>query len=140
MSYLFIEKTQISNKVKQKISAPRVLVAEPETDFLNLISYVLSKENFEVRSSSVFEEIFEVFKEHQPKVVILGTKFLMHPEFAKLRMDPGFSNIILISIGDSIENEELKRAMNNGFSGHLDRKFSRPQDLVQLINCLLTIN
>lgn len=140
MSYIFIEKTQIPKIIPQKQLGRRVLVVEPEADFLNLICHVLGRENFEVKPLLYFEKISTAMTEHQPEIVVISTSFLTHPEFGEFKKNSEFSQVKLISLGNLSEHENLRGVMNTGFSGHLDRKFSRPQDLVNLINCLLILN
>ena len=137
MSYLFVEKTKVFTVPKQPEVGPRILVIEPETDFLNLIHHVLVRENFDVKSLLILENFSEIVRQHNPEVVVISTKLLKHTEFRLFRQSPEFASIKLISIGDSSEHEELRNVLNTGFSGHLDRKFSQPKDLINLINCLL---
>lgn len=140
MSYFFVEKTQIPNNISDVRLGQKILVVEPEADFLGLICHVLARENFHVKPVAVVTDISTAAKEHLPEIAIISTTFLKHPEFKIFRQNPEFARIKLVSIGNLSEHEDLKGVMNSGFSGHLDRKLSRPQDLVKLINCLLTLN
>src|SRR3989344_4043730 len=45
--------------------------------------------------------------------------------------------IAVITIGNSLDNETLNTLMGLGAVGHLDRKFSRPQDVIQIAKTLI---
>lgn len=51
-----------------------------------------------------------------------------------------FPNISVITVGQAIEDEILSKLMDLGVIGHLDRRFSRPQDLVVLAKTTIIPN
>lgn len=48
----------------------------------------------------------------------------------------GFPRISVITVGHALEDSIMNRIMDAGVAGHVDRKFSRPMDIIEIAKTL----
>jgi phosphate regulon transcriptional regulator PhoB len=121
------------------MSGKTALVVDDETDIVELVSYNLKKEGFEVSSASNGEEALDELKKHSFDVLILD---LMLPgiqgiELCRtLRNDPKTKNLAIIML--TAKGEEVDRilGLEIGADDYITKPFS-PRELVARIRAVL---
>ena len=121
------------------MKAKKALVIDDEPDIVELVSYNLTKEGFEVSSSSDGEEALKVLKEGTFDVLILD---LMLPgiqgmELCRiLRNDPKTKNLPIIML--TAKGEEVDRilGLETGADDYITKPFS-PRELVARVKAVL---
>jgi len=87
------------NNYQPRTAKPRILITDDEQDIIEILSYNLEKENYEVFAGYSSTECLRLAKEVRPDLIILdiwmpGTDGI---ETCKiLKRDPGFKNIPII--------------------------------------------
>jgi two-component system alkaline phosphatase synthesis response regulator PhoP len=116
----------------------KILLADDEPDILEIVSYNLTAEGYEVVSAKNGNQAIEMAKEHQPSMIILD---IMMPgkngiEVCKiLRLQPQFKETVIIflsALGD--ENTEI-RGLETGADDYITKPIS-PKVLISKVNAL----
>ena len=68
-----------------------------------------------------------------PDIAVMNTHFLAHPSFSVFRSEVLPQRTKIISIGSGADANFISSLMSLGVSGHLERRLSRPKDLVEIV-------
>ena len=131
MAYLFKQKLILP----PAIPASLVFVVEPEEYLLDLYCKYLLAEAFSVKGFKALE-FLAAHDAPAPDVVIINTRFLQQPDFPKFRASLFPAPIKIISIGMVEDQDFVRNLMALGISGHLERRLSRPQGLVEIVKAV----
>lgn len=140
MRYIVKQKINIADLVNLERLPHRVLIHEPEEYLLDLYNYHLAKHNFEVQSCqdvSKLEDCLVIFK---PKVLIFNIDIQPNQSFQShwlMSFKRKYPEINIITTGYNTDAEQLKVLLGLGVSSHVNRKLSRPQDLVVLVQAII---
>ena len=116
----------------------KILLADDEPDILEIVSYNLKAEGYEVTCAKNGNEAIELAKKEQPSMIILD---IMMPgkngiEVCKiLRLQPQFKDTVIIflsALGD--ENTEIK-GLETGADDYITKPIS-PKVLISKVNAL----
>jgi two-component system alkaline phosphatase synthesis response regulator PhoP len=116
----------------------KILLADDEPDILEIVSYNLTTEGYEVVCAKNGTQAIEMAKAHQPSMIILD---IMMPgkngiEVCKiLRLQPEFKDTVIIflsALGD--ENTEI-RGLETGADDYITKPIS-PKVLISKVNAL----
>ncbi len=140
MAYLYRKKFDIRELAIINDPVKKVLVIEPEEYLLALYAYHISRQNFFVRSCPKVDAVFNALDDFEPHACVLnahlwGSGAAMAAGFRKMRQH--FPSMVIITIGSRAGQDDLRRLMDNGVNAHLDRKLSRPADVVEILKTLL---
>ncbi len=140
MPYIFKQKLDISHLVNLQQPAHRILVAEPEQYLLALYASYLRAHNYEVAQCQELEFLEGSLKNFAPHLLIINAHFFA--DFHRLagllkNLKSEFAHFPIISLGDNLSGEMVKQLMELGVVSHIDRRFSRPGDIVSIAKNLL---
>ncbi len=140
MAYLFKQKLTLGELVDISLPIHRILLHEPEEYLAGLYRHHLTKHNFQVEHCpSVnllnahilnFKPTLLVFSVDESDNVKTSANWLLHIK----KQNP---EIFIITTGLNTNSEILKTLLNVGVSSHINRRLSRPQDLVILAQTIL---
>lgn len=140
MSYIFKQKFDLNELVLQpKVEFKTVLVAEPEEYLLNLYCDYLNKYNFTSHSCNHLNLLKSKTFFHQPDLLLLSLdlftdKSKISSEFLQYRKQ--FPQIKILCLGQNVESKIVKEIMEFGVSSFIERRFSSPQDIVNLVKSI----
>jgi DNA-binding NarL/FixJ family response regulator len=141
--YLFKQKFQVSDLVELAHSVMRVLLVEPEEDLAGVYGRHFRQRDYHVLHRSGPENLIEDIARYRPHILILNVGVYAVPRAAVAdirRLRGEFPRLPVITVAFQLDPEVLKDHMNAGITGHLDRRHSRPADLVALAEALTAKN
>lgn len=136
MKYIVTEKFSMLNQ--PKADAGLVFVFEPEEYLLDLYCKYLLQEKYAVKG---FRDLDMVVNPkagiEEPDVAVINTQFLQQPNFRAFRSQTLPDRTKIISIGSGVDAGFVSNLMSLGVSSHLERRLSRPGDLVEIVRALI---
>ena len=117
----------------------KILVVDDEPDILEILSYNLKKENYEVVTAANGEEAIEAAKTHQPDLIIVD---IMMPKMdgvevcRKLRTDQQFNNTVIAFLTAREEDYSQIAALDVGGDDYITKPI-RPRVLISRVKALL---
>ncbi len=137
--YLTKEKFSLKDLAEVHLRSPRVLLVINEETLRNIYRKHLETENFFVNPVE-FSEIFEVYEGvKDADILILDFEvsvFYQRLDFLK-SLRKAFPGLPVVTVGESLGEDMLTMLMSAGIVGHIDRKYTRPQDLLCLIKTVI---
>jgi phosphate regulon transcriptional regulator PhoB len=129
----------ILNKRQAAVKTERIVVIEDEPDILEVISYNLRREGYEVVSSMSGEDGLEKIEKVNPQLVVLD---LMLPEIdgielcRKLKADPLTQGVPIIMVTAKGEESDIVLGLGVGADDYVTKPFS-PKELVARVKAVL---
>jgi two-component system phosphate regulon response regulator PhoB len=118
---------------------PKILLVEDDPHLVELISYNLEKENFDVIRTGDGEEALVLAQEEKPDLVILDWMIanLSGIEVCRrLRRAPPTANLPIVMLTARVEEADRIRGLETGADDYVTKPFS-PRELVARIRALL---
>jgi two-component system phosphate regulon response regulator PhoB len=118
---------------------PKILLVEDDPHLVELISYNLEKENFDVIRTGDGEEALVLAQEEKPDLVILDWMIanLSGIEVCRrLRRAPATANLPIVMLTARVEEADRIRGLETGADDYVTKPFS-PRELVARIRALL---
>jgi two-component system phosphate regulon response regulator PhoB len=118
---------------------PKILLVEDDPHLVELISYNLEKENFDVIRTGDGEEALVLAQEEKPDLVILDWMIanLSGIEVCRrLRRAPSTANLPIVMLTARVEEADRIRGLETGADDYVTKPFS-PRELVARIRALL---
>jgi DNA-binding response OmpR family regulator len=137
MAYLFKEKFNIAELAELPGKANRVVICEPEEYLAALYGHYLSQHNFDIKHCPQVDELKELLQNFLPRLLILNIEKNHIQSHSVLRLRRQFPNVEVITMGYNIGGDVVKELMSAGICGHIDRRLSRPKDLLYIVKALL---
>ena len=140
MAFLFKQKFDLRELTGVSEEPKRILVAITEEYLRAMYVSHLSEENFYVKPCAQMDALHEKAAAFFPHLLVVGTgngseTAALSRRLAKLKeFNPG---LIVVVVGMSSGQEEIKKLMSAGVNAHIDRKFSQPKDIVTIVRALL---
>lgn len=131
--------TAKSNAKSAAVAGPSVLLVEDEQDLLDLLSYNLERENYQVRATTSGEEALKLAGSEAPQLVLLD---LMLPgmdglEVARtLKTKPRTSGVPIIMLTAKGEESDIVKGLEIGADDYITKPFS-PRVLMARISAVL---
>lgn len=116
-----------------------ILAADNEQDILDLVTYRLEREGYEVVTAKDGEAARALLEERRPDLAMLdvGMPKLNGYEVARwIRSSEQLSGIPIIMLSASIKERDVARSLAAGANQHLRKPFS-PRELVEVVRSLL---
>lgn len=136
MKYIVTEKFSMISPPETE--AGLVFVFEPEEYLLDLYCKYLLQEKYAVKGFRGLDMGVKPKGETmEPDVAIINTQFLQQPNFGIFRSQALPDRTKIISIGSGIDAKFVGSLMSLGVSSHLERRLSRPGDLVEIVRALI---
>jgi DNA-binding NarL/FixJ family response regulator len=140
MSYIFKQKFDLNDLVSQpQVEFKTILVAEPEEYLLNLYCDYLSNHNYIPHACSHINLLESKTVLHRPDLLLLSLdlfadKNKISNDFFNYRKQ--FPHIKILCLGQNVDSEIVKKVMEFGVSSFVERRFSTPQDVVNLVKSI----
>jgi two-component system phosphate regulon response regulator PhoB len=118
---------------------PSILLVEDEPSIVDLLSYNLKREGFEVRETGDGEEALLMIRERPPDLVILDW---MLPSVSglevcrQLRRDPNLQQLPIIMLTARAEEDDRVRALDSGADDYVTKPFS-PSEVIARVRAVL---
>ena len=131
--------TMILSKRQTAVKTEKVVVIEDEPDILEVISYNLRREGFEVIESQSGEDGLEKIEKNAPQLVVLD---LMLPEIdgielcRRLKSDPLTEGIPVIMVTARGEESDIVLGLGMGADDYVTKPFS-PRELVARVKAVM---
>ena len=139
MSYIFRQKLNLGELVNHEQEPRKILVFEPEQYLGALYRHYLLEHNFDVKHCPELDRIKAALFDFSPHVLVFNAEWPGsegNREIMSIKRN--FPELVVVSTGYNIGNEDLKLLMQAGVSSHINRRLSRPQDLVEIVKAVLT--
>lgn len=140
MDYIFKQKLQLADLAGLQSRPKRILIYEPESDLAALYAYYLREHNFEIKHCFNTDAIRQHVVSFQPHLLIFSAD---GPELS-LKIKPiaatlikEFPGLNLVSTGYSVSGRRIGELMSIGVISHINRRLSRPQDVVDVVKMVL---
>lgn len=121
------------------MNASKVLIAEDEPHIVESLSFLLSREGFEVSSEPDGEAAFVRISSERPDVMILDVMLPRMNGFEvlrRVRADPGLSSLPVILLTAKGQMQDRARADEIGADAFITKPFSN-RDVVERVRALL---
>ena len=121
------------------MNRPVVLLAEDEPDIVKLVTYILRREGFSVRTATTGQEAVAVARQGEVDIVLLD---IMLPELngyavcAALREDPLTRHIPVVVMSARAQAREVERGLEAGAVSYITKPFE-PAQLGEQIRAVL---
>ena len=119
---------------------PVVLLAEDEPDIVRLVTYILRREGFSVRTATTGREAVATACQGQVDIILLD---IMLPELngygvcAALREDPRTRHIPIVVMSARAQAKEVERGLEAGAVSYITKPFE-PAHLGEQVRAALT--
>ena len=136
MAYIFRQKLNLNELAVLESPSKKILLAEPEEYLLQLYSRYLDLHNFEVHHCQDPLLLQNALPKYNPHLLILNID--ASSARATLRsVRSSWPHLPIVTIGYNVEPATLRNLMTMGISSHIDRRMTRPQDLVIIAQTIL---
>lgn len=141
MAYLFREKFKVSDlAVLQQRPDMLVLIMEPEDYLRELYAKHFSDNDIKVVHCTRAEELFEHVRISDPQLLLVNIDAL--DRFSRMLgllklIKASFNHLPVVAISGGLDADGLKELMDIGISSHIDRRFTRPADVVHVVKAIL---
>jgi DNA-binding response OmpR family regulator len=143
MAYLFRQKINLSDLAGRQAVKHRVLIHEPESYLAALYEHYLKAHNFDIKHCPDLAALSQSIAEFAPRLLILNAQSAALSGGDRLwaiNFKQNFPDLIIVTTGYNLSAQVLSKLMNAGACGHIDRRLSRPGDLVVIVTTLLQQN
>ena len=141
MAYIFKQKIRI---VDELAYLPRntktILIYEPLSDLSALYAHYLSSHNFNIHHCPDMNFLRPAIAAVSPDLLIFSLDAAVSWSQNKsllLGLLKDFPKLSVISTSFNLNNENLKELMSLGVLSHINRRLSRPQDVVVIVKNIL---
>jgi len=143
MAYIVKEKFNIFDLVPEAGGGKSVIVAEPEWYLAKMYQKHLLSNGFKVRLAGEPYEIHGLLRAAPTNAVLLNIEMYEHSNAASQHIAhimENFPGVIIVTVGFDTAGEDLKKYMSAGIGSHMNRKMSKPGDVVHIFKTLLQNN
>src|SRR5690242_19928466 len=131
MAYLFKQKLRLEELANLPQVQNRVLVFEPDDYLGALYRRYLTAHNFEVRHCPDLALLHAALAAFGPNLLVFSADHL-RPERAISNFFQAFPGLKIITTAYNLNQEAVSGLLAAGVLSHMNRRFSRPADLVIL--------
>jgi len=140
MQYLYKEKLNLLELFQIPAESKTVLLAEPEEYLLALYSGYLTNNNFSVKPCSQIRQLDGIIKKHSPDLLLFSVHFYedisQGLDFLN-SLSRDYPTLPVVTLGHNVGNDILKDLMSTGIVSHIERKLTRPKDIVVVAKTIL---
>lgn len=136
MPYLFKQKLNIGDFSAAQVMRKKILIHEPENYLSQIYVSYFRQQNFDVRRCPDLKHLSDHAKSFSPDLLVCSLEAGGSGEWL-INFKQFFRAVSVVTIGFDTGSDTLKKLMAAGCSGHLNRRLSRPQDLVDIVKTIL---
>jgi two-component system response regulator VicR len=114
----------------------KVLIVEDERTLNEAYDLVLKREGHDVKVAFNGEEALEVFKEHQPDLILLDLRMpkMDGVEFLKqLKPEKNYPKVKIIIFSNYDDQKEIDSAFKHGANRYILKAWSSPKELAKVV-------
>jgi DNA-binding NtrC family response regulator len=140
MAYLIRQQFNINDLLPIEKASNTVAILEPESYLAKLYEKYLVAHGFTVNHCLEPESLDNFLVQSFPDVLLFNPESYGKTKYAIEiieRMVSNFPKLLVVTIGYNIEPEDLKKFMSAGITSHINRKLSKPQDVVEVVRMIL---
>jgi two-component system alkaline phosphatase synthesis response regulator PhoP len=129
----------ITNKEYQNMPDKKILVVDDEPHVIRTLTFVLSKEGYEVSSAGDGEEAIAKVRELKPNLMFLDVMMPKKNGYEvcqELKSDSSFSDIHIVMLSAKGQEADKERALNLGADEFMSKPFS-PLGVIEKVKELL---
>jgi DNA-binding NtrC family response regulator len=137
--YLTKEKFNIHDLVNLSVKPHRILVISPDEALRQIYQRHLEADQFVVRSSH-FEDWLKIAEDlitFDLLILDIVNERLTEQQKWLSELRGNYPSVKIITVGMGLSETDLTTLMSAGIVGHIDKKLTRPQDLVLLIKTFI---
>ena len=136
MPYIVKQKLKIEDLVSLPKQPARVLVFEPSAYLGALYRHYFGLHGFEAMHSPDLDGLPQVLSVFLPGLLVFSAE-QPRPEAALRPLLRDFPGLKIVTTAYNLNHAVVSRLMSAGVLSHINRRFSRPQDLVVLARTLI---
>ena len=140
MPYFVKEKFHISDLLPAQDTAKSIALVEPEEYLANLYRRYLTLQGYAVTHYQGPRHVPHVFLTAMPDVLILNSEVFEKVGAAVEKISDVlqlYPHLLVVTIGYNTQADDLQKLMSAGIASHINRKLSKPQDLVDVVRAVL---
>jgi hypothetical protein len=140
MAYLFKQQFNINDLVVLKEKTSSVVIVEPDIYLAKLAELHLTAGGFMVYCSNSHLQLEQILQGFAPRALLINPDSYdsLHQAAVNIaQINKSFPYVSIVTITHNLEAEALKELMAAGLAGHINRKLSRPGDVVTIIKSLI---
>ncbi len=133
MEYLFREKLIRPGLKIQDVFPRMVLIAEPSKPLCEIYARLFNPDDFMVHSCTEYAVLNMLLRELDPALLLLTITPFKHDSFSHVKkITKNHPELKIITMSHDSEQQGLGKLMSLGVSGHINKKLTRPKDVVEL--------
>ena len=140
MPYITRQKFNLSELTDKTSPVRHILLLEPEEYRLGIYIQELLKQNFMPIGVRTVDALHKNISNSSPHLLVVSSEIYPHirqsMELVK-SLKNSFPLLPMVTIGYNLSPDDLRSLLSAGVEGHIDRRFSRPADLAQVVSAVL---
>lgn len=140
MAYIFKQKLNLADLAGLDVLPKRILIYEPKDYLAELYAHYLRLHNFDIMHCPNLSEVSKMIAGFKPHLLI----FCADGQDAALKtsgmisvLSRRFPDLRLLTTAHDLSRQGINDLMGAGVVSHLNRRLSRPQDIVHIVETLL---
>ena len=140
MAFLYRKKLNLMDLADRRIPKKKIFLMVEDSFLRGIYSYHLLNEEYEVGGCGRVEDMQAHLGLFNPHLLLLllsqvpsRRDIVYHLRLAR-KSSPGLK---IVTVGSTGQQETLNRLMDFGISAHIDRRLSRPRDVVDVVKIIL---
>ena len=122
---------------------PKILIAEDESDILELINFTLQFGGYEVIPTSNGTDALEMTRKEQPDLVLLDVRMPRMSGYqvcTEIKADPGINHIPVVFLSAKGQEAEIKTGYETGAIDYILKPFAPDQLLIRIEEILINLS
>jgi DNA-binding response OmpR family regulator len=122
---------------------PKILIAEDESDILELINFTLKFGGYEVIPTSNGADALEMTRKEQPDLVLLDVRMPRMSGYqvcTEIKADPGINHIPVVFLSAKGQEAEIKTGYETGAIDYILKPFAPDQLLIRIEEILINLS
>lgn len=122
---------------------PKILIAEDESDILELINFTLQFGGYEVIPTSNGADALDMTRKEQPDLVLLDVRMPRMSGYqvcTEIKADPGINHIPVVFLSAKGQEAEIKTGYETGAIDYILKPFAPDQLLIRIEEILINLS
>jgi hypothetical protein len=140
MAYLFRQKFKVDDLANLTAEKIPVLIFSADSFLAQIYAAYLRAHNLEVKHCQDELMLKDSLLRFAPRLLLADANFFSSIGgnwLGPINIKRDFPSLLVVTVGRGLGAESLAKLMRAGVSSHVDRRFSRPQDLAVVVKTLL---
>ncbi|MDR3643012.1 MAG: hypothetical protein P4L74_05295 [Candidatus Doudnabacteria bacterium] len=140
MAYLVKQKFNVADLARIPEKKNRVLIYGSDLYLCQLYASYLRLCRLETRHCASQDLVANVLSGFMPSLLLVDLDSLSYSGdswLKNLNFNRDFPSLLIVTISGNSDSKSVAKLMSAGVSSHINRKFSRPQDVAEVVKVLL---